>query len=83
MSKLKIKRTERGFAIAEFTDLYGSECSIQESSLATEAAIWLGVDTHHAAGDVNARMHLTQDMAAALIPLLERFVKTGELKKRD
>lgn len=34
----------RGFMFKRFTDRYGAECSIQESSLATEAAIWLGVD---------------------------------------
>lgn len=36
--------TDRGFTRAEFTDRYGVKCSIQESSLATEKAIWLGVD---------------------------------------
>lgn len=42
---MEIKHTERGFARAEFTDRYGAECSIQDSSLADEAAIWLGVNT--------------------------------------
>lgn len=37
-------RTGRGFAIRHFTDRYGSQCSIQESSIATEYAIWLGID---------------------------------------
>jgi hypothetical protein len=81
--KLKVKRTERGFAIAEFTDLYGSVCSIQESSLATDDAIWLGVDTHHVAGEVSARMHLNKETAKALIPLLQNFVKTGLLEDRE
>lgn len=35
--------TNRGFVIGEFEDLYGAKCSIQESSLAEEPAIWLGV----------------------------------------
>jgi hypothetical protein len=35
--------TSRGFGLRRFTDLYGSKCSLQESSLATERAIWLGV----------------------------------------
>lgn len=35
--------TARGFTLGKFVDLYGSECSIQKSSLATEDAIWLGV----------------------------------------
>lgn len=36
-------KTNRGFAIGTFKDHYGTECSIQKSSLATEEAIWFGV----------------------------------------
>ena len=45
MKKPLIERscTNRGFVLGEFTDLYGTKCSIQESSLADEPAIWLGV----------------------------------------
>lgn len=35
-------RTARGFTIVRFKDLYGSVCSMQKSSLATQDAIWLG-----------------------------------------
>jgi len=75
-----IKRTERGFSAGDFTDLYGEACSIQESSLATDDALWLGCNkgTHHE-GDCMARMHLSREMAAALIPLLQHFVDTGYL----
>jgi len=42
---MKTRKTQRGFTLTEFTDLYGAKCSIQESSIATEGgAIWLGVD---------------------------------------
>lgn len=34
----------RGKPRFDFTDLYGVECSVQESSLATDHAIWLGVN---------------------------------------
>lgn len=37
-------KTDRGFPVITFTDRYGDQCSIQESSLATEAAIWIGLD---------------------------------------
>jgi hypothetical protein len=37
-------KTNRGFAIRHFTDRYGLPCSIQQSSLAFEDAIWFGVD---------------------------------------
>lgn len=41
---METKKTNRGFPIVQFTDRYGSECSIQDSSLATECTIWFGVD---------------------------------------
>jgi hypothetical protein len=42
--KIDLEFTPRGFLKGEFVDLYGAKCSIQESSLATDDAIWLGVD---------------------------------------
>lgn len=79
---LELKPTNRGFLRGEFKDAYGEECSIQESSLATEDCIWLGCD--HETVDpqgrpCGARMHLTQQMVADLLPLLHHFVETGEL----
>lgn len=38
-----LKTTPRGFALIEFTDLYGEKCRLQKSSLGTQDAIWLGV----------------------------------------
>lgn len=93
MPDLTPGQTERGFGRIDFRDLYGSSCSIQESSLATEGALWLGVDSNghfslhppfnRDRGDRNTdtggRMHLSQGQAAALLPLLEHFVSTGRL----
>lgn len=73
---------DRGFMKGQFVDRYGEKCSIQKSSIATEDCIWLGCDHERFAPDgtaCGARMHLTQEMAADLIPLLQRFVETGEL----
>lgn len=39
----RMTKTDRGFAIADFKDMYGESCSLQKSSLATEDAIWFGV----------------------------------------
>lgn len=77
---LETQRDERGFLYATFLDRYDAPCSIQESSLASEPALWLGCDTgtHHA-GRCMARMHLTQAQAANLIPLLQYFVENGSL----
>lgn len=41
---LKFKTSTRGFGIIQFRDHYNVECSLQKSSLASEDAIWLGVD---------------------------------------
>lgn len=108
--KIKIKKTNRGFAVGEFKDRYGAKCSIQKSSLATEDAIWLGAEVtpqimasdavklgrsdllapgQEVSGWVpwpvppqvalSSRMHLTRKMVAKLLPLLQRFVETGDL----
>lgn len=103
---MKKSKTNRGFALAEFTDLYGAKCSIQKSSLATDDAIWLGVDdadpkimasqaksfgieTKETTGWVSypvpdevlmtTRMHLNRKQVAKLLPVLQKFVDTGEI----
>lgn len=38
-------KNARGFEVKHFEDLYNQDCSIQESSLATEDCIWLGIHT--------------------------------------
>lgn len=40
----KLKHTERGFPYFEYKDIYGVTYSIQQSSLATKNALWVGVD---------------------------------------
>lgn len=41
---MKHSYTNRGFEIVTFEDYYDKSCSIQQSSLATEDCIWLGLD---------------------------------------
>ena len=76
---------DRGFLKGAWLDRYGEKCSIQKSSLAEEDCIWLGCDhetIHHTTGErCGARMHLTQQMVADLLPLLQHFVETGELPR--
>jgi hypothetical protein len=78
MKKIKFVKTERGFAISSFEDRYGLQCSLQKSSLATEDAIWLGVDS---VDGKPARMHLTREMVANLLPALKmaNFQKTNNV----
>lgn len=42
--EIKKTTTNRGFVLYMFKDRYNVECSLQESSLATEEAIWFGCD---------------------------------------
>lgn len=68
----KFARTSRGFRYIEFTDFYGRQGGVQESSLATESLVWLGLD-----GD--QRMHITQEDARKLAGILQYFADIGEL----
>lgn len=63
--QIEIEETPRGFSIARFQDADGNECSIQDSSLASEAAIWFGI-SRTSGGDDGQRMHLTQGMATVV-----------------
>lgn len=88
-------KTNRGFERLEFVDLYGVECSLQASSLATDEAVWLGCSDANLKKLVQfqgwtpvempenhsatTRMHLNREQVAALLPHLQRFVETGEL----
>jgi len=94
----KMKKTQRGFSINNFIDLYGEKCSIRKSSLATEDAIWFGVDSpkltifedeslgKYITTDmpktfaVHSRMHLNREQVKQLLPILKKFVKTGEFE---
>lgn len=80
---IELTPNNRGFIVGKFRDRYAAECSIQKSSLATENCIWLGCDElgiEPVSGQPFAkRMHLTQEMARDLVPLLTRFAETGDL----
>lgn len=81
VTSIEKTKTERGFGLIKFTDRYHQECSLQDSSLATEAAIWFGVDDSgpHLRKTPGApyRMHLTQTMVKQLLPYLKEFAETG------
>ena len=94
--EIKLNETSRGFIRGNFVDFYNVECNIQESSIAEPKCIWVGcsqpepkqlipgrgwVDFELPPESItNTRMHLNQEQAAALIPLLQRFVETGQLQ---
>lgn len=89
--------TRRGFACFGFTDRNGHGCSVQDSSIATEACLWLGVDQPYVkvmgpngwadvplppGVSIYGRMHLTQEQVRELLPILERFAETGSIVGR-
>lgn len=69
---MELKQTPRGFDYYDFLDHNGEGCSIQKSSLATEDCIWLGMHN-------SMRMHLNKEQVKELLPILENFVKTGNI----
>lgn len=91
-------KTNRGFILGEFEDDYHQACSIQESS-GFKPRIWFGVDDmldespipeqkpYEKDGSryvhVNARMHLSPEQVALLIPTLQFFVDNGRLPNED
>lgn len=88
------KETQRGFSLYEFEDSYKNKWSLQKSS-SIEDSIWLGPDKitikHFIEGIgwttvnlpnnyiANNRMHLSREQVAELIPILQKFVDTGEI----
>lgn len=82
-----IEYEHRGFRGFRFFDTYRVECSIQESSVAADPRIWLGVDQSPGGSDGRSyephRMHLNIEQAKDLIDLLECFVENGDLRHRD
>lgn len=97
---MEITKTHRGFSLYKFTDFYGVQCSIQKSSLATDDAIWIGVDNadpkimaskvmENGTGWVKypipedvlltTRMHLKREQIVEMLPILQKFVETGEI----
>lgn len=74
---MNIRETERGFSYSEFRDLNGAICSIQDSSIASEACLWLGV-SKHADGSLGNRMHLTIRMAERVAHAIRGHLSDGE-----
>ena len=92
LESLEYQSTPRGFTRYEFEDRYGQKCSLQESSLATESAIWFGVYNTgpHLEGPggqrnekIMARMHLTHMQVAQLLPLLQHFLDVDRLPEPE
>lgn len=87
---MKDTRTPRGFRNLAFTDIDEQSCSLRISSLASERALWFGLDIPQAEAEriiadgkmLRNRMHLTQAMIQELLPPLRCFVETGHLDRQ-
>lgn len=66
---MKTEYTDRGFAVISFLDCAGTECSLQESSVATDDLIWLGPD-----GTGN-RMHLDRARTMTLMAMMKSLTE--------
>lgn len=87
LTTIKKDTSPRGFGSIQFLDSDHQECILQDSSLATEPAIRLGVvcTGPYMSGPsglsnekVLHKMHLTQAMVKQLLPYLQEFAKSGE-----
>lgn len=92
----KVGTTARGFELVEFTDFYDVKCSLQQSSLATEDAIWLGCDEANPRVLVpgegwtkidlpentvcDTRMHLNREQVERLVESLSLWLDTGSFE---
>lgn len=72
---IKFGETTRGFSYGSFNDYFGLECSIQKSSLATDDAIWLGInnpDPKIMAADANQYgVYTTEEIGWVSYPIPE------------
>ena len=77
---MKIEKTERGFELIKFKDIYGSECSLQQSSIALcerpgTSAIWFGTEDN--------RMHINLELLKKLLPYLKNWVENGSFGEEE
>jgi hypothetical protein len=81
---IELKSTSRGLLQGEFKDRNGRECVVQESSFPIESCLWLGVDVNFDGEPVTGgRMHVSQELAKELLPILRYFARTGSLGYDD
>lgn len=84
-NEIKPRQTLRGFDYYTFKDSNDNDYSLQKSSSAECHKIWLGLDKCDCEKDAITellaapRMHLTQEQVKKLLPILQRFVETGEI----
>jgi hypothetical protein len=88
----ELEETRKNFQVINFHDRYGTQCSLQQSSIFDDAhtqqpgatAIWLGVDfqgrPHDGVFDAanTTRMHLDRKQVQQLVAVLEMWLQCGK-----
>lgn len=76
-------KTDRGFVIYdEFKDRYGSEITVQESSIAFEACVWIFCkNPRYKDNEGQGSPHLSPTDAKRLIVALQKFVDDAALEE--
>lgn len=85
--KLAAVETSRGFTRVSFKDHYDRDCTLQESSMVSQPAVWLGVEADqilrdmaaHPGSEPRSRMHLSEEGVVNLLPHLLKFLAEGEI----
>lgn len=75
MSVIKVEQHGLEFPEAKFKDFYDKDCYIKLSSIVEPRCIWLG--------SWQGPMHLNLDQVAQLMPILQRFVDTGDINEKS
>lgn len=68
---MEIKRTNRGFAYAEFEDYFSNKLRVQHSNISD--AVWIGHGEHK-------QIHINRIQARQIASVLKRFADTGDLE---
>jgi len=77
MARPNRSTTERGFAVYDqFTDTHGSEITVQESSAATCAKVWIFCD-----GELGPAAHLNVEQAKRVRDALDAFITEADVPR--
>lgn len=72
----KIMYTKRGFWFVSFADMNGEESTVQQSSLATENCLWVGIRE----SKNGIRGHLTEEQWSIFLGELNKFVNGEKIE---
>jgi hypothetical protein len=72
--KFESVTTETGLVVLKFVDPLGHLCTVQKSTHPDKDLLWFGLD------GTRAGAYLSREIITCLLPRIERFAETGDLK---